>query len=225
MHWLNNIVSFLVCIIYIGFAQPASATEDVASLLARIEAASAKTRTISADLEWKTIQSDPVPDEDVQIGSIFFKRDDRNSFEMAAKIRTVNGKPVPKVLTYSHGTATLYEKLPNEFHLFKAGDNESIFDSILLLGFGANRQNLTDNFDVKLIRSEILNGIQCDVLELIPKSRKTREKLVNVMIWFDVARGVGIKQVFDEGQGMRRECLYNNIEINAHLPPDAFRPR
>jgi len=140
-------------------------------LLARIEAASAKTRTISANLEWKTIQSDPVPDENVQIGSIFFKRDGRNSFEMAAKIRTVNGKPVPKILTYSHGTATLYEKLPNEFHSFKAGDNESIFDSILLLGFGANR--LTDNFDVKLIRSEILNGIHCDVLELIPKSKKT----------------------------------------------------
>ncbi|MGA9244597.1 MAG: hypothetical protein WBW03_21765, partial [Silvibacterium sp.] len=74
-------------------------------------------------------------------------------------------------------------------------------------------------------RSEILNGIHCDVLELIPKSTKTREKLVSVMIWFDVVRGVGIKQVFDEGQGMHRECLYSNIEINAHLPPDAFRQR
>lgn len=223
MRWLNSLVTLLVCSIYIGFAQPASAADDLASLLARIEAASAKTRTISADLEWKTTQSDPIPDENVQIGSIFFKRDSRNSFEMAAKIRTVNGKPVPKILTYSHGTATLYEKLPNEFHSFKAGDNENIFDSILLLGFGANR--LTDNFDVKLIRSEILNGIHCDVLELIPKSTKTREKLVSVMIWFDVVRGVGIKQVFDEGQGMHRECLYSNIEINAHLPPDAFRQR
>jgi hypothetical protein len=87
MRWLNSIVSFLGCIIYIAFAQPASATDDVASLLARIK------------------------------------------------------------------------------------------------------------------------------------------KLVNVMIWFDVARGVGVKQVFDEGQGMHRECLYNNIEINAHLPPDAFRQR
>ena len=48
---------------------------------------------------------------------------------------------------------------------------------------------------------------------------------MSVMTWFDVVRGVGIKQVFDEGQGMHRECLYSNIEINAHLPPDAFRQR
>lgn len=222
---LKTALILLVCIISLGFGPHASATDDLASLLARIEAASAKTRTISADLEWKSIQSEPVPDEEVQVGSIFFKRENGNSFKMAAKIRTVNGRPVPKILTYSNGRATLYEKLADEFHSFKAGDNESVFDSILLLGFGVSRRNLTENFDVKLIRFETLNGIHCAVLELIPKSTKTREKLASVMIWFDIARGVGMKEIFDEREGMRRECLYNNIEINTHLPPDAFRQR
>ena len=48
----------------------------------------------------------------------------------------MNGKLVPKILTYGHGTATLYEKLSDQLHTFQAGDNEALFDSILLLGFG-----------------------------------------------------------------------------------------
>ena len=225
MRRLNVLSFFLVATISVFLSQTASAAEDVASILAKIDAAGARTRTISAELEWKTVQSEPVPDEEVQVGSIFFKRDRDDSFEMAAHIRTVNGKSVPKILTYAHGTATLYEKLPNEFHTFKAGDKETQFNSILLLGFGVNRYDLTKNFDLRLIRSEILNGINCDVLELTPKDEKTRERLVSVIIWFDVARGLGIKQVFDEGGGMHRECLYTEIKINSHLPLDAFRQR
>lgn len=225
MAGVNVRLSILVAAILGCILPTVSAAEDVASILAKIDAAGAKTATISADLEWKTVQSDPVPDEDVQVGSIYFKRDGRDSFEMAADIRTVNGKLVPKILTYAHGTATLYEKLPDEFHTFKAGDNETLLDNILLLGFGANSDDLTKNFDLKFVRSEILNGVNCDVLELTPKDKKTREKLVKVTIWFDVARGIGIKQVFDEGAGMRRECTYTHIKINSHLPLGAFRQR
>jgi hypothetical protein len=182
MRRLTILSYFYVAAISIGSTQTHPATENVASILAKIDAAGARTRTISADLEWRNVQSKPFPDEEIQIGSISFKRDGGNSFEMAAHIRTVNGKPVAEILTYSNGTATVYEKLPNEFHSFKAGENESLFDSLLLLGFGSNRYDLTKNFDVEFVRTEILNGISCEVLKLTPKDTKTREKLPSVMI-------------------------------------------
>jgi outer membrane lipoprotein-sorting protein len=224
MRRLDILVCSFAAAIFV-LSQTASAAEDVASILAKIDNAGARTKTISADFNWKTVQTEPVSDEEIQVGSIFFKRDDRDSFEMAANIRTVNGKSVPKILTYAHGIATLFEKLPNQFHSFKAGDKESLLNSLLFIGFGANGHDLTKNFDLKFIRSEILNGINCDVLKLTPTDEKTRERLLSVMIWFDVARGIGIKQVFDEGEGTYRECLYTNIKINPHLPPDAFRQR
>jgi len=35
-------------------------------------------------------------------------------------------------------------------------------------------------------------------------------------------RGVSLKQVFDEGPGTYRVCLYSNFKTNQPLPPDAF---
>jgi outer membrane lipoprotein-sorting protein len=225
MHQLKTLLLLFLAAATACTSLAAFAAEDVASVLAKIDAASAGVRTISADFEWKTVQSEPVKSEEIQVGSIFFKRAGTNAFEMAADIRTVDGKSVPKILTYSQGTATLYEKLKDQFHTFKAGDKASVYESLLLLGFGSNRKDLTRSWNLTFIRSEEFDGINCDVLELTPRDDEIRRSLKKVTIWFDVARGVGVKQVFDEGEGARRECIYSNIKINRSLPREAFRQR
>ena len=35
-------------------------------------------------------------------------------------------------------------------------------------------------------------------------------------------RGVSLKQVFDQGQGQSRVCVYFNFKFNQPLPSDAF---
>ena len=203
----------------------AYAVEDVESVLAKIDAAGGNIKTISASFEWKTLVTQPISDEETQLGTLYFKRAGGDSFQMAADIQTVNGKSSPKILTYSGGVGTLYEKLSDQFHTFKAGDKESLVDSLLFLGFGTSRNDLTRNFSLKFIGSETLNGINCDVLELTPKDKRLSGSLMKATIWFDVVRGVGIKQIFDEGGGARRECLYSHIKINPKLPSNAFRQR
>jgi len=39
----------------------------------------------------------------------------------------------------------------------------------------------------------------------------------------DTARAVSLKQVFDEGQGVSRVCVYFNFKVNQPLPADAFK--
>lgn len=225
MYRLNLLFCCFVAAIAAFLPHTAFAAEDVASVLAKIDAAGANIKTISADFEWKTVATQPITDEETQQGTLYFKRARGDSFQMAADVQTENGAPSPKILTYSRGIGTLYEKLSGQFHTFKAGDKENLVDSLLFLGFGTSRNDLTKNFSLKFIRSETLNGINCDVLELTPKDSRMSGSLVKATIWFDVARGVGIKQIFDEGGGARRECLYSHIKINPHLPSDAFRQR
>ncbi len=79
-----------------------AAQKDLNQVLRQLDAAAANFRSTSADFEFITEQTDPVPDKDVQKGTVYYKRNGKN-FQMAAHIREENGKPVPKDLTYSGG--------------------------------------------------------------------------------------------------------------------------
>jgi outer membrane lipoprotein-sorting protein len=43
-----------------------------------------------------------------------------------------------------------------------------------------------------------------------------------VTIWLDTSRAVSLKQVFDQGDGQSRVCIYSNIKVNQPLPKTAF---
>jgi hypothetical protein len=58
----------------------------------------------------------------VQKGTVYYERKGK-AFQMAAHIREVNGKPVPKVYTYSGGKVKLYEKLTNQVRTFTKAAN------------------------------------------------------------------------------------------------------
>jgi hypothetical protein len=59
-------------------------------------------RSTSADFEFDSIETDPIYDKDVQKGTVYYERKGA-AFQMAAHITEDNGKPAPKVYTYSGG--------------------------------------------------------------------------------------------------------------------------
>jgi outer membrane lipoprotein-sorting protein len=65
-------------------------------------------------------------------------------------------------------------------------------------------------------------GVKTEKLELAPKDPAIRKNLPKVTIWVDPVSGVSLKQVFDEGPGEYRVCVYFNIKVNQSLPKDAF---
>ena len=204
----------------------ALAADDLTRVLRELDAAALKFRTATGDFEWRTEQTEPFPNTDTQTGTIYFSRTN-SAFQMAARIRVVDQKNVPKVLTYSNssGTATLYEKLIDSFRVFKAGERQAQLDSVLLLGFGSSGQEIGSKWNVSYARTEILTGVRCDVLELVPRDPEMRKSLARVTIWVDGSRAVTLKQIFDQGQGNRRICIYSNLRVNTHLPGDAFNPK
>jgi outer membrane lipoprotein-sorting protein len=67
-----------------------------------------------------------------------------------------------------------------------------------------------------------LDGIKTEKLEMVPKDSAIRKNLPKVTVWMDTERGVSLKQVFDEGPGQYRVCVYFNIKVNDPLPKNAF---
>lgn len=196
----------------------AFAADDLDKVLRRLDAASANFHTTSADFEFDTVTTQPIFDKDVQKGTAYYRRDGR-TFQMAAHIGEVNGKPVPKVVVLSGGAIKLYEKKVNQVTTLS---KFSQYQSWFMLGFGASGKELEEKWDIKYLGQEKMDGVTTEKLEMVAKDTTVRKNIPKVTLWMDADRGISILQVFDQGQGQSRTCHYTNIKMNQALVADAF---
>jgi len=213
-------VRFFICFgLGLGLtATSAFAAGDLKITLAKLDAAAAKFKSTSADFEFDSVQTDPVPDTEVQKGTAYYQRKG-SAFQMAAHINEVNGRKVPKVYVYTDGKLKLDEPLVNQVTTLSGA---SQYESYVMLGFGASGKELSDKWDITDDGPETINGVKTEKLDLVAKDPKVKKNLPKVTIWVDLDRGVSMKQYFDQGQGQSRTCTYTNIKINESLPGDAF---
>lgn len=207
----------LVCLALPGRA--AFAADDLQRVLRALDTAATNFHSTAADFEFDTYQTDPFPEKEVQRGTAFYERKG-TAFQMAAHIDEVNGKATPKVYTISGGVFRLFEPMINQVTTSR---KVSKYESYFELGFGASGKDLAAKWDIRYLGPETLDGSKTEKLELIAKDPTVRKNLPKVTVWIDTARGVSLKQVFDQGQGQSRVCVYFNIKVNQPLPADAFK--
>jgi outer membrane lipoprotein-sorting protein len=200
----------------------AFAAEDKESVLRRLDAAAANFHSTAADFQFDSVQTDPVPDKDIQKGTVYYERKGK-AFQMAAHIRELNGKPSPKVYSYAGGLFKLFEKSTNQVTTFARA---SRFESYVMLGFGASGTDLEQKWEIKYLGSEVLmdgkNGVKTEKLELVARDPAVRKNIPKVTVWIDPERAVSLKQVFYESASAYRVCVYFNIKTNQSLPASAF---
>lgn len=197
----------------------AFAADDLQRVLHELDVAAANFHSTAADFEFDSYVTDPIPEKDTQKGTVYYERKG-TAFQMAAHIAEVNGKPVPKIYTYSGGVFKLDEPLIDQVTTFKSA---SKFESYIMLGFGASGKDLAEKWDITYAGPETLDGVKTEKLNMVAKDPTVRKNLPKVTIWVDSARGVSVKQVFDETDGQSRVSVYFNIKVNQPLPADAFK--
>ncbi|MGD0914207.1 MAG: hypothetical protein ABR928_20135 [Terracidiphilus sp.] len=210
---------FFAALCIFGFsAAGAVSAQDLQSVLSKMDAASAKFHSASADVEFTTAQTNP-PDTDVMKGSVNYKRNGSN-YQMGVHIDTDEGQPAPKVIVCCvDGGIKVFDKLQDHVTTL---NKLSQYESWFMLGFGAGGKELAAKWDIKYDGPETVDGVKTEKLELTPKDPKVREKLPKVILWMDADRAISLKQFFDEGDGHSRGCHYTNIKVNQSLPKDAF---
>jgi len=204
-----------------GFAAPATPNEkekEKEKVLRHLDEAAKNFHSTEADFEFDTVQTDPVYDKDVQKGTVYYERKGA-AFQMAAHISEINGKPAPKIYTYSNGVFRLFESTVNQVTTYSKLNK---YESYLMLGFGASGKDLEEKWEITYLASETLDGVKVAKLELVAKDPEIRKNLPKVTVWVDPERGVSLKQIFDEGPGQYRVSVYFNIKVNQPLPNDAF---
>lgn len=221
MHSRNSLL-FLALIAFASMPLRPAQAQDLTHVLQKLDVAARDFHTTTATVEFDSILTDPVPDKDVLTGTAYYERN--SHFEMAvhftAHIANGNSHPTEKGYILSGGIVR-YSDTGKEKDA-QPINGASKYESYFVLGFGASGKDLAEKWTIKYLGTETIDGIVTDKLELVAKDPDVRKNLPKVTIWLDTSRAVSLKQVFDQGDGQSRVCVYTNIKVNQPLPKTAF---
>jgi outer membrane lipoprotein-sorting protein len=192
--------------------------DNLESVLQRLDHAAMGFHSASAAIEIDNIQTDPVPDADVQKGVVYYKRDG-NSVFMAVHIHEHNMKQSEKAYTVIGGVLKLFEPGINQVTTCSKCEK---FEGYVNLGFGSSGKDLQGKWNIKYLGSEILDGVKTEILELVPKDLDIQKNLPKSTIWVDPDRAVSLKVVIARSSTSSYVCRYSNFKMNQALPDEAF---
>ncbi len=206
---------------YVLLPSPAAfAAGNLKATLARLDASAARFRNATADLEFKNVQTEPVPDTEVQKGGVYFRREG-STFHMGIHIDTVDGQSAPKIIVCcQNGVVQLYDEKLNQVTSF---NKLSQYEGLFMTGFGTSGSELASNWDITDDGPETIDGVETEKLDLVSKDPAVRRNLTKLTLWVDLDRNVSIKQIFyeDPHNYNRRECTYTNFNFGPQRR-DAF---
>jgi outer membrane lipoprotein-sorting protein len=201
----------------------APAADDKDKVLDRLNTAAANFHSAAADVEFDTIETDPVPDTDVQKGVVYYERKG-TAFRAGVHFSQHNGRPSTKAYTYINGVLSVFDPGSNQVTNYaKAGK----YESYIILGFGASGRELASKWDITYLGSEPMSDgkttVKTQILELVAKDPEVRKNVSKVTIWVDADRAVSLKQVFILSPTSSYVGRYTNFRLNQSLPDEAFK--
>lgn len=207
--------------------QKPSETVSLETVLRKMDSAAADFRTTQADFEWDRYEKAIDEVDDVQSGTIYYRRTGKE-VEMKADIKMAGNSPdkltpEAKYVLFSNGKIQVYLPKPNQLTVYEAGKNRAEIEAYLVLGFGGSGEELTKAFKVTYQGPEAINNVATARLQLIPKSERVRNNFKEILLWIDLERGVSVQQKFTDPQGDFRLAKYSGIRVNEKVGNDVFQ--
>jgi len=200
------------------------------TVLKKMDTAAASFRSTQAEFEWDTYEKVIDEVDDVETGTIYYRRAGKD-IEMMADVKMAGNdlkhlKSEPKYVLFSQGKVRMYQPKPDQVTEFDLGKNRSDFESYVVLGFGGSGQDLVKAFDVTYGGPETINGVATAKLQLVPKSEKVRNTYNRILLWIDLDKGISVQQQFFTPQGDNRLAKYSSVQLNEKkIPDEVFRLR
>jgi outer membrane lipoprotein-sorting protein len=197
------------------------------AVLKKMDAVATNFRTTQADFEWDRYEKVIDEVDDIQRGTIYYRRAGKE-IEMMADIKKAGSspdqvKPEPKFVLFREGKIRMYQPKLDQVTVYDLGKNSSDFESYLVLGFGGSGQDLVKAFDVTYEGPETISGVATAKLQLTPKSERVRNNFKQILLWIDLDRGVSVQQQFFDPQGDYRLAKYTAIRVNEKIGNDVFQ--
>ena len=203
-------------------AQP---TTDPKAVLAQLDAASKRFKSVQADVKYDNYTRVVRADE-ISTGTLYVEHT-ASGDQMGAIVYDLgpDGKPSKspsKILSYDGKTLQVYSPGDNQVDVFKAGANQAKYEGFLTLGFGGSGASLAKAWNIQDQGPETIDGIKTEKLFLTSSDPSVANTFSHVTIWVDPTRGISLKQVFLAPNGDMRTATYTNIKLNSTIHTDPY---
>lgn len=232
MKRLSRILGIALTAGLLGFTHApqtkAADQSNLQSVLHKMDEVAVTFRSAQANFEWDTYEKVIDEVDEVQTGTIYYRRTGKD-IDMMAEVKKVGSslatvKPEPKYVLYSQGKIRLYQPKPDQVTEFDVRKDHSDYESYVVLGFGGSGQDLQKVFDVTYEGPETVNGVATARLQLVPKSEAIRNTYKQIFLWIDLEKGVSVQQKFISPQEDYRLAKYADVQVNGKkIPDDIFK--
>ena len=195
-----------------------AATDPLAAVLARVDAAAAGFKGLSADVR-KVSHTEVINEDTVDEGTMLMKRPKPHDIRMLVDIK----KPDAKTVAVAGRKVEIYLPKMNTVQEYDAGKNRALLEQFLLLGFGSTAADLRENYSLRVLGPDLVAGQKATRLELIPKSKEALAHLKKVELWVEESSGLTLQQKFHATGGDYTLATYTNIKLNPNLPESALK--
>ena len=197
------------------------------TVLKKMDTAAAGFRTAQAEFEWDTYEKVIDEVDDIQKGTIYYRRAGKE-IEMMADVKLAGSDPQklklePKFVLFSKGKVRMYQPKMDQITEFDLGKNRADLESYVVLGFGGSGQDLMKTFAVTYMGPETINGIATAKLKLVPKSDKVRNTYKEIILWIDLDKGISVQQQAFQPDGNYRLAKYPLIRLNEKISDEVFK--
>jgi outer membrane lipoprotein-sorting protein len=158
-----------------------------------------------------------VNDKSTESGQIFVRRDDKMRIEFA--------QPDPRTILRTGNQVFLYNPKIKRVEEYDLGKHQTEVDQFLLLGFGTSGTEMEKGYKIDFLGEEELDKRPVLKLDLTPRSADVLKQITKVTIWIDEQNWLPAQQqVFEAGSQDYLLIHYTNVERNAHLSDNEFKP-
>ena len=208
----------LLCAAAAG-APPGPADDPLAATLARMDAAAARFKGLTADVK-KISHTEFLKQDDTDSGTMAVKR--ARPHELRALIN-ITAPDKKQVELNGHNVQVYYPKSNTVQFGNLDKKTTTMVDQLLLLGFGGTSADMESAYNVKLGGPETIDGEKTMRIILTPKHPETLPDVVYIELWISDSTGMAVQQKFNEHAGDYVLAVYSNMKLIQNLPDSAVK--
>jgi outer membrane lipoprotein-sorting protein len=130
--------------------------------------------------------------------------------------------PDHTVIHFNGPTVERYLPKASTIEVFNARKFSSTLDQMLLLGFARTRDEMNQDYDIKLAGAEMVDSTHTTHIVLTPKSAEALKYVKTIELWIPDGKGNPIRQKGTEPSGNYKLATFSDLQVNPPLPDSAF---
>jgi outer membrane lipoprotein-sorting protein len=214
------IFMILLIPVFVCMGEQGDQPEKLGSVLKRMGKTSGTFESFAADITTKKYTAMLEEYDPPERGQFLYKRDDDGS----ALIRWEITDPAEKITTIQNDELLIYQPKIKSANRFKLGKNKDKAE-YLALGLGQSPSDLEQAYNISYKGSEIVNGVDCSVLELKPKDPEVASIFSTITVWIRDDTGVSAQLKLEEPFQDYLLVNFSNEILNKKINDSIFKQK